>query len=586
MIYGKTGYQGKRKPPKNPYANIPTEGELTHREIKGTFVPEVPASALTAAGVSPSTTRPRTRTTLPLSPTSPLLSAVSALLSPPTASSPREIAEAAHRLGVEPLTDAANGVGHDITQGLKAVADLPKTHVDSPEILGTPTAAQIVSAAQRGATARNQKGKLTIPATRQAARQLKAAREAVAKDKGGRLPILAEYGPEAERNARTVLGIGRKRGESGKSLLSSLVTGIQESGFENLPIKGPGGGWRQEETAFYPPSSITNVKKGARNYFNELDELPGKGQNLSIADLAQAVQGSGAGPSFYAQHAGEAEKILHAYNQGHASPVELQQLKGAEANAQRLGIPVANAKEAASLGPPAPKVVSRYQAANAAADQLEKLGLPYVWGGGHNAGQVNLGSGVDCSGAVSYVLQKMGVKLPGGVVSGDMGQYLEPGSGAVTVFYNGEHTFMRIGNRYFGTSTTNPGGGAGFIDRSVAEGEVASGNEQGAYNVAHVPGLGRKVALQLGVPTTTAGGTTTSQPFPGMTVSEGGTTAQVNPGAAKTQTRPGFSAVPILAGSGNGLLQPLSLAPTPGAPGEAEEAAQETLARIFGKRRL
>src|SRR5882672_7181547 len=203
-------------------------------------------------------------------------------------------------------------------------------------------------------------------------------------------------------------------------------------------------------------------------------------------------------------------------------------------------IPKALLKKAENLGvnPKAPnkaspKVVTRFKAAKSAAAQLEKLKLPYVWGGGHNAGKVDLGSGVDCSGAVSYVLQKMGVKLPGGVVSGEMGNYLEPGPGAVTVFYNPEHTFMKIGNEYFGTSGSNPGGGAGIIDASIAGPESKSG----AYSVGHVPGLGQKVALQLGIKGT--------QSFPGMSLSPGGTSATINPGAGASVGTPGFSSEPI-----------------------------------------
>lgn len=187
------------------------------------------------------------------------------------------------------------------------------------------------------------------------------------------------------------------------------------------------------------------------------------------------------------------------------------------------------------------RVATRFQAGVTAATELNKVNnkgkLPYVWGGGHVAGTVTAGGGLDCSGAVSYVLQHMGVKLPGGVVSGDMGKYLKPGPGAVTVFYNPEHTFMKIGNKYFGTSQSNPGGGAGFIPTSFEKGEA----ESGRYSVGHVAGLGKKVALQMGVKV----GATNSATFPGMTITEGGTTATIDPGAATTQKKAGFSNKPI-----------------------------------------
>lgn len=207
------------------------------------------------------------------------------------------------------------------------------------------------------------------------------------------------------------------------------------------------------------------------------------------------------------------------------------------------GIPV-NLIKGAATGKVPKKVVTRYQAAVQAASELNKQHLPYVWGGGHNAGPVNVGSGVDCSGAVSFVLQKMGVKLPGGVVSGDMGQYLKPGPGAVTVFYNSEHTFMKIGDKYFGTSESNPGGGAGFFPASVGKSEVASGNSAGQYAVGHVAGLGKKVAVALGIPTATTG-TAAPQSFPGMTISPSGTTATIQTGKGTKQKKPGFSNKPI-----------------------------------------
>jgi hypothetical protein len=209
----------------------------------------------------------------------------------------------------------------------------------------------------------------------------------------------------------------------------------------------------------------------------------------------------------------------------------------------------AMAKEYSALdrGKVPKRVATRYKAGILAAAELNRAQLPYVWGGGHISGRVKpTGGGLDCSGAVSYVLQHMGVKLPGGVTSGEMGSYLKPGPGAVTVFYNGEHTFMRIGKKYFGTSNSNPAGGAGYIPPSVAKGEVAEGNSSGAYSVGHVSGLGKKVAVALGVPVGTSG--SAQQPFPGMTLSPTGTTATIKPSAATTQKKSGFSNKPIRLG--------------------------------------
>lgn len=96
-----------------------------------------------------------------------------------------------------------------------------------------------------------------------------------------------------------------------------------------------------------------------------------------------------------------------------------------------------------------------------AANRVDKAQFPYLWGGGHQATPAPFGP-FDCSGAVSYVLQHGGVQIPT-MVSGALASAGRPGPGTVTVFANPTHTFMRIGSRYFGTSGSNPGGGAGWF---------------------------------------------------------------------------------------------------------------------------
>lgn len=96
-----------------------------------------------------------------------------------------------------------------------------------------------------------------------------------------------------------------------------------------------------------------------------------------------------------------------------------------------------------------------------AANKLDQAHFPYVWGGGHSGSPAPFGP-MDCSGAVSFVLQHGGVKIPT-MVSGALMNAGKPGAGRVTVFANAGHTFMKIGNRFFGTSGSNPGGGAGWF---------------------------------------------------------------------------------------------------------------------------
>lgn len=97
----------------------------------------------------------------------------------------------------------------------------------------------------------------------------------------------------------------------------------------------------------------------------------------------------------------------------------------------------------------------------AEADHIDQAKVPYAWGGGHGKAQ-SAGSKVtplDCSGAVSRVL---GVNPR---VSGQFEKWGKPGRGAVTVYANARHVLMEIDGHFWGTSKSNPGGGAGWIPR-------------------------------------------------------------------------------------------------------------------------
>lgn len=97
------------------------------------------------------------------------------------------------------------------------------------------------------------------------------------------------------------------------------------------------------------------------------------------------------------------------------------------------------------------------------ADLIDRARVPYKWGGGHGAKQLH-GSKVtpmDCSGAVSRLL---GINPR---VSGELAKWGRPGRGKrVTVWANAEHVLIEIDGRFWGTSKDNPGGGAGWIERS------------------------------------------------------------------------------------------------------------------------
>lgn len=368
--------------------------------------------------------------------------------------------------------------------------------------------------------------KVTQQKRKAARKELRQAKKAVRRSRTAtRLPGLDT--PEQQKVARTVLNTGKKMGATRKELLAAAQTGIVESGgFKNLSYgDADSEGWRQERRMYYPDP--TNVKASAKRFFEESigDTGGSRGKGMTAGQLAQTIQAS-AYPERYDEVKPEANAIVKAWERGKADPKAVKELKAAKKEAKELGLKVSGPGKAPK------KVVTRYKAIDKAAKALEKAEVPYVYGGGHEVGTPkNPKAGLDCSSSTVWVLNKAGVKIPN-IVSGEFGNHLPAGPGAVTVFYNPSHVFMRIGDRYYGTSRSNPNSGPGFID-------TPSDEYLSQYNVAHVPGLGKKQALQLGIKP----GDFSSAP--GITFSEGGSTATVDPGAAVEQGKPGFSDKPI-----------------------------------------
>lgn len=394
--------------------------------------------------------------------------------------------------------------------------------------------------------------------------------------KSAHLPYLET--PEQQKVAKTVLRTGQKMHADRKEKLAAAETGLVESSFKNLPIGAESsGGWRQERGIYYPEP--TNVKKGAKNFFTETKTDTGgaRGKGQTPGQLAQTVQAS-AYPERYDEHATEARRILHAFNRGAETPGQKAQLKRVEAKAERLGI---NPK-APNVGKPSRQTIQKFKAAVKTMGAINSKNFPYVWGGGHGS----FSGPYDCSGAISAMIHSVApnrIKAP--LVSGSMGEVLKPGPGAITVFYNSVHTFAYIPSlhKYWGTSESNAGGGAGFFPKSVGDSEVASGNSAGAYNVGHVPGLGKKEAFQLGA--TDLG---SAQSFPGMSVSPSGTTATIESGAGTTQSKPGFSSSPIRLTRGQIVAKTTRKLKALGVGGEEASSAPSTsiseLERKYGQR--
>ena len=101
------------------------------------------------------------------------------------------------------------------------------------------------------------------------------------------------------------------------------------------------------------------------------------------------------------------------------------------------------------------------QAILAAANKLDAMDIGYIYGGGHVTPAVP-NPGLDCSSSVSWVLQHAGINMPT-MTSGLLMNWGDPGPGkTITIYANDGHTFMKIGERYFGTTGFgHPGAGTG-----------------------------------------------------------------------------------------------------------------------------
>jgi hypothetical protein len=85
-----------------------------------------------------------------------------------------------------------------------------------------------------------------------------------------------------------------------------------------------------------------------------------------------------------------------------------------------------------------------------ASDALSRLGLPYLWGGGHAAkglvGVTKTTPGLDCSGSVCWVLKEAGMfPADSAVTSGELERFGEPGKGQeLTVWASALHVYIEF----------------------------------------------------------------------------------------------------------------------------------------------
>jgi Transglycosylase SLT domain len=102
----------------------------------------------------------------------------------------------------------------------------------------------------------------------------------------------------------------------------------------------------------------------------------------------------------------------------------------------------------------------------AQANKIDAAQVPYLWGGGH---QRRIGRGekvtpMDCSGAVSRLLGLNPMVASQFMKWGRKGR--DP-RGRFTVWAASDHVLVEIAGHFWGTSGSNPGGGAGWIPSSA-----------------------------------------------------------------------------------------------------------------------
>jgi len=295
-----------------------------------------------------------------------------------------------------------------------------------------------------------------------------------------------------------LLGRAKARHASPKVTKALVEAGLVESNLTN-----PHGGDRDSQGVLQQrpsqgwgtPAQVTNPAYAADKFIDAANQLRGK--YGSAGALAQAVQRS-AFPERYQQRSGEASALLAGFQETAAPAMPMATAAPARSSERQallqqyvlskgstnpddalLGLAAGlNSVKSSTAAPSAVKTSPSDDGSLAAqlaerANQIDAKHLPYKWGGGHG-GRVDPRHPVplDCSGAVSAVL---GIDPR---VSGEFTKWGKPGDGGskgVTIYANAEHVFMKIGGHYFGTSRTNPGGGAGWIPQGAISKQYLAG---------------------------------------------------------------------------------------------------------------
>jgi hypothetical protein len=264
------------------------------------------------------------------------------------------------------------------------------------------------------------------------------------------------------RGAAIVAAIHYVESDWGRSTLTGVASGTQNS----AGAKGPG----QFLGSTWAAYGVDGDDDGDRDVYAIPD---------SVFATARYLQASGA--------PGDWHSAIFSYN--HAEWYVEEVL----AKAASLDIEATCTPAAGVLGPLPTERLARIEYV---AHWIESRRLHYCWGGGHAArpgpssgsycwnssNEQVFGApeaGLDCSGAVRWLLVLSGYPDPGALVSNELGAHYPSGPGrAVTIYSNVDHVWIEINGREWGTASANFAHGPAFGDQSN-EGFVSS----------HPPGL-------------------------------------------------------------------------------------------------
>lgn len=309
--------------------------------------------------------------------------------------------------------------------------------------------------------------------------------------------------PEQRNVLAHILRVAKQRGASPKEVKAAIETGLVESNLSN-PAGGTSDsqGWRQERASLY--KDPRNLDASINRFFSETSAV--KNQYGRAGDLAAAVQRPAA--QYRGRYQGRSQEAQALLGSGVAAapsmpsagtPATTTRTVGAVDNSAQRGALIASFLGTKGADPlqfamgirglqdtPGTKITTSAPGtatsspASADASQLVSRAnaiaakkLPYKWGGGHG-GKVDPYNAqpLDCSGAVSAVL---GINPK---VSGQFESWGKPGDGGntgTTIAANGQHVLMKINGHWFGTSASNPGGGAGWIPQSQINQQYLAG---------------------------------------------------------------------------------------------------------------